>query len=172
MLYLERATKRRMPMAQTRKARKSSGGRGSPEAIEKRRAARQLNALLTGGTKSGDKLDGRTENRRRRLIKELKEGRRGQPLKPIDFVSHVNELLDMGETVASLKKQGVKPRRTEETPEIMDVVRHTQQAYNFRPEAWRMLGLRMEAGASKAARGTRPSSKSRGRPTRRKAAAR
>jgi hypothetical protein len=150
-------------MARTRKPTKSSGGRGSKEAIEKRRAARQLNALLTGGARSGDKMDGRTEKRRLRLIQELKDGRRGQPLKPIDFVSHVNELLDLGETVASLKKHGVKPRRTEQTPDIMEVVRHTQEAYDFRPEAWRMLGIRVDtsAKATKTASNARGAAKGR-----------
>ncbi|MFW5876895.1 MAG: hypothetical protein ACOCXM_09175 [Myxococcota bacterium] len=146
-------------MARQRKTSpKSSGGRGSKEAIEKRRAARQLNAVLTGGAKPGDKLDGRTEKRRQRLIKELKEGRRGQALSPIDFVSHVNELLDLGETLASLRKQGVKPRKTEQTPEVMQIVRQTQEAYGFRPDAWRLLGIsvpaqeRSKGGASKKAR--------------------
>lgn len=134
-------------MARQRKAPTTSGGRGSKEAVAKRRAARHLNAILTGSTKAGDKIDGRTEKRRRRLIKELKEGRRGRPLKPVDFVTHVNELLELGETVASLKKQGVKPRRTEQTPEVAAVVKQTQDAYNFRPDAWRMLGVRMEAPA-------------------------
>lgn len=130
-------------MARQRKTKPSSGGRGSKEAIEKRRAARQLNTLLTGGKQPGDKLDGRTEKRRKRLIKELKDGRRGRPLKPIDFVTHVNELLELGETLASLKKQGVKPRKTEETPEVLQVVEQTQAAYDFKPEAWRMLGLKV-----------------------------
>lgn len=155
-------------MARQRKAApKSSGGRGSKEAIEKRRAARQLNAVLTGGTKPGDKLDGRTEKRRRRLIKELKEGRRGQPLSPIDFVTHVNELLDLGETLASLRKQGVKPRKTEHTPEVMQIVQQTQEAYGFRPDAWRALGISVpgedrssKGGASKGTRKKR-STKSR-----------
>jgi hypothetical protein len=128
-------------MGQSRNTGKPSGGRGSKEAIEKRRAARQLNSLLMGGKKPGDKPDGRTEKRRQRLIAELKEGRRGIPLKPIDFVSHVNELLDLGETVASIKRHGVRPRRTELTPDIVKVVRHTQTAYGFHPEAWQMLGV-------------------------------
>lgn len=139
-------------MARQRKASRPSGGRGSKEAIEKRRAARQLNTLLTGGAKSSDKVDGRTEKRRRRLIKELKEGRKGQPLKPIDFVTHVDELLDLGETIPSLKKQGVKPRKTEPTREVMEVVRQTQDAYGFRPESWRMLGIQLESAPRSAGR--------------------
>jgi hypothetical protein len=119
----------------------SGGGRGSKEAIEKRRAARQLNAVLANGSKASNQLDGRTENRRRRLITELKEGRRGQPLKPIDYLSHVNELLGLGETLSSLKKQGVKPRKSDLSEPALAVVRQTQAAYDFYPEAWRMLGV-------------------------------
>lgn len=134
-------------MARQRGARKVATGRGSPEAVEKRRTARQLNTLLMGGADRGDKLDGRTEKRRQRLIKELKDGRGGRPLKPIDFVSHVNELIDIGESVGSLKKQGVKPRKIEATPDVVDVAKRTQAAYGFHPDAWRFLGLDVAAAA-------------------------
>ena len=89
-------------------ARKSTGGRGSAEAIEKRRVARQINSLFGGGGGQTGKLDGRTEKRRQRLLKELKEGRAGQPLKPIDIIAHANELLALGETLATIRKNGVK----------------------------------------------------------------
>ena len=79
------ATKRRST------AKKTSGGRGSAEAIEKRRAARQLNSLFSGESKRSKGLDGRTEKRRQRLLKELKEGRRGKPLKAIETVAHIRE---------------------------------------------------------------------------------
>lgn len=132
-------------MARQKTARKAATGRGSAEAIEKRRVARQLNSLLSSGAKRGAKLDGRTEKRRERLIEELRDGRRGRALKPIDFVSNVNELLDLGESVASLKKAGVRARKTQATPELLEVVRRTQQAYGFREEAWKLLGLEAEA---------------------------
>ena len=77
-------------------ARKDSGGRGSAEAIEKRRVARQLNSLFGGGGRPSGKLDGRTEKRRQRLLKELKDGKGDQPLKPIEIITHANELLEMG----------------------------------------------------------------------------
>ena len=130
-----------------RKKTRNAGGRGSAEAIEKRRAARQLNALLTGGS-SENKLDGRTEKRRKRLIKELKDGRRGKPLSPIDYVSHVDELIDLGESPASLRKQGVKPRKVEQTPEVTEVVLRAQGAYSFKAQAWKMLGIKLP-GADK-----------------------
>src|SRR5262245_37045434 len=101
-----------MNVAKARTAKKGSGGgRGSIEAIEKRRAARQLNSVFTGGAKQGGVLDGRTEKRRRRLIKELKEGKNGKILKPIEIVSHTHELLELGETLSSLRKAGVKAAR-------------------------------------------------------------
>jgi hypothetical protein len=128
-------------MARQRKATKSSGGRGSAEAIEKRRVARQLNSLLTGGSKIRSKIDGRTEKRRQRLVQELVEGKGGKPLKPNDAVDHTNELLSLGETMASLKKQGVKPRRTPLTPDVVETVERAQQAYSFNPEAWQILGI-------------------------------
>lgn len=128
-------------MAKARKTtKKSSGGRGSAEAIEKRRVARQLNALLAGGAKD-NQLDGRTELRRKRLIKELVEGRKGQPLKAIDFLLAVNDLLDIGESVASLKKQGVKARKIDVSEEVLQTIQRTQSAYGFRPETWKLLGL-------------------------------
>ena len=130
-----------MASKKTSKKTAAALGRGSPEAIAKRRAARQLNTLLTGGVKDPNKIDGRTENRRKRLIRELKDGKRGQQLKPIDFVSHVNELLELGESISSLKKHGVKQRKTEQTPEIMVTAEQTQAAYGFHRDAWRMLGL-------------------------------
>jgi hypothetical protein len=141
--------------ARKRASTKKSGGRGSPEAIAKRRTARQLNALLEGGTKDGPKLDGRTEKRRKRLIQELIDGKRGEGLKPVEAVSHTNELLTLGETLASLKRQGVKPRKFETSVEIMAVARATQAAYGYSEDAWKIIGITFEAPtpAKKAKRG-------------------
>lgn len=129
--------------AKKRSTRKAATGRGSAEAIEKRRTARQLNSLLSDGS-AAKKLDGRTEKRRQRLVEELKKGKGGTPLKPIEVVSHVHELLEIGETLPSLKKQGVKPRKTDSTPEVLETVARTQEAYGFRTDAWRMLGITLE----------------------------
>lgn len=137
-------------MATSKKSKKKNTGRGSPEAIEKRKVARLLNAALTGEGKK-PRLDGRTEKRRQRLIKELKDGRRGKPLKPIDVLSHTHELLEIGESIASIRKQGVKPRKTE-VDDIDDLVSRTQKAYGFREEAWRMLGIRIGGGSKKSAK--------------------
>ncbi|MBZ0119841.1 MAG: hypothetical protein IT378_19730 [Sandaracinaceae bacterium] len=134
-------------MAKVRTSKKGTGGgRASAEAIEKRRAARQLNAVFSGGAKQGPGLDGRTEKRRKRLIKELKEGRGGKPLKPIDVVAHTHELLDLGETLSSLRKLGIKPVKVELTADHLERVKHAQAVYNYRKEAWRMLGVDVTGG--------------------------
>lgn len=124
-------------------ARKSAGGRGSAEAIEKRRVARQLNTLFSGGTSQPGKVDGRTEKRRQRLMKELKEGKSGQALKPIEIVTHANELLELGETLSAIRKNGVKMPRLDldGTPDKVETVLRAQEAYGFRPEVWKLLGL-------------------------------
>jgi len=141
-------------------ARKSTGGRGSAEAIEKRRVARQLNTLFGGGGNQAGKLDGRTEKRRQRLLKELKDGKSGQALKPIELVAHANELLEMGETLASIRKNGVKTPKLDlgDSAEKIETVLRAQDAYRFRPEVWKLLGVDLAelptdgAGAKGAAR--------------------
>lgn len=142
-------------MAKPKKSTKASTGRGSPEAIEKRRVARHLNSILLAGPSATSKLDGRTEKRRKRLIKELVDGRG----KPIDVVSAVNELLEIGETLASLKKQGVKPRKTPLGSDVLDAVKKAQSAYNFKPDAWKMLGVALDKKAEEPAKRGRPKKK-------------
>jgi hypothetical protein len=131
--------------------RGGAGGRGSSEAIEKRRVARQLNALFGPGGGQNGKIDGRTEKRRKRLLKELKEGRRGEPLKPIEIVTHANELLELGETLSSIRKNGVCIREARGqngiasfSSEQLEAVQRTQSAYGFRPEVWKLLGVNID----------------------------
>lgn len=146
-----------------RTAKKDSGGRGSAEAIEKRRVARQLNTLFSGKVGGANKLDGRTAKRRLRLLKELKEGRGGRALKAIEVVSHANELLEMGEALSAIRKNGVKAPKVEVDDSTMKLVARTQAAYGFRPEAWKLLGIQLagEAKAAKAAK--KPAGRKRGR---------
>jgi hypothetical protein len=151
-------------VARRRSTSKKGTGRGSAEAIAKRRAARQLNQLFTEGGGAGRALDGRTEKRRRRLLEELKKGRKGTPLKAIEILSHTQELLELGETLSSIKRTGVKPLKVTLGDADMAIVHATQKEYGFRDEAWRMLGLSLKqpkaAGAPKAAkRGKRPRKK-------------
>jgi hypothetical protein len=120
-------------------ARRGDGkGRGSPEAVEKRRSARALNALFA--VASGG-LDGRTDRRRQRLLAELKNGRRGEPLSAIDVLTHAAELLSLGETVASLKKHGVRPRAVRAEPALIEAARRAQRAYALPEDVFELLGL-------------------------------
>jgi hypothetical protein len=129
-------------MARSSSSSSKATGRGSPEAVAKRRAARALNTIFAKEHgAAGGGLDGRTEKRRKRLIKELVEGRRGRPLKPIDVLTHASELLELGETLASLKKQGVKPIAAPRTPEMIEAAARVREAYSMSPEVFELIGL-------------------------------
>jgi hypothetical protein len=124
----------------------SQNRRGSPDAVEKRRAARKFNELLLGGgSRSGD---GRTERRRKRLLAELAEGtaRRGKrALKPIDVLSRVEELLELGEPLASIRKACPPPPPVEVTAELIEGLRLLHHAYGFSADAYRFVGLDAQA---------------------------
>ena len=93
-------------MKKPRPAKAPANRRGSPEAIEKRRAARFFNDVLGGRSSAVNRLDGRTQKRRQRLLKELETGKaRGtRDLKPLDVLLRVQELLELGEGVSALRK--------------------------------------------------------------------
>jgi len=117
--------------------------RGSPEAIEKRRAARMFNDVLGGRGSATGKLDGRTEKRRQRLMKELEDGmaRGARELKPLDVLQRVQELIDLGEPLSSIRKVA-KVKKTNLPPEsVVEVVGRLQKAYAFRPEVYRFVGI-------------------------------
>jgi hypothetical protein len=128
--------------------RKPSAGRtrnrrGSPEAIAKRRAGRAFNLLLGSGS-GRRRLDGRSQKRRERLLHELRTGRtRGShtPLKPLDVLARVNELLELGES-ASVIRRVCRGRAPAADPSaLVQVVADLHRAYGFRAEAYRLLGL-------------------------------
>ncbi len=121
--------------------------RGSPEAIEKRKAARIFNDVLGGRGLAAQKLDGRTEKRRQRLLRELEQGtaRGAKELKPLDILQRVQELLELGEPLRSIRKVS-KARTRLVVPQVaaeavVDVVERLHKAYNFRPEAYRFVGI-------------------------------
>jgi hypothetical protein len=117
--------------------------RGSPEAIEKRRVARVFNDILGGRGAALQKLDGRTEKRRQRLLKELEAGkaRGSRELKPLDVLQRVQELMDLGEPLSSIRKVA-KIRKNALPPEaIVGVVERLHRAYGFRPEVYRFVGI-------------------------------
>jgi len=143
--------------------------RGSPEAIEKRRVARVFNDILGGRGASSHKLDGRTEKRRQRLLKELEAGkaRGSRELKPLDVLQRVQELMDLGEPLSSIRKV-TKIRKSAVAPEaIVGVVERLHRAYSFRPEVYRFVGIGeevlREAGVLEAARAARTGGKRRAR---------
>ncbi len=126
--------------------KKATNLRGSPEAVEKRRAARLFNQALLG--KGSGAPDGRTERRRRRLLDELakgaaRSGKRG--LKPIEVLSRVQELLALGEPLASIRRACARPRPVEATPQVIEGIRRIHRAYDFPAEAYAFVGLDAEA---------------------------
>jgi hypothetical protein len=145
---------------------RAANRRGSPEAIEKRRVARVFNDILGGRGASSQKLDGRTEKRRQRLLAELEAGkaRGSRELKPLDVLQRVQELMDLGEPLTSIRKVA-KVRKNAVTPDaIVGVVERLHRAYRFRPEVYRFVGIGeevlREAGVlADAARRARPRAK-------------
>lgn len=117
--------------------------RGSPEAIEKRRVARVFNDILGGRGSAAHKLDGRTEKRRQRLLKELEAGkaRGARELKPLDVLQHVQELMDLGEPLSSIRKVTKVRKNTVAPDSIVGVVQRLHRAYSFRPEVYRFVGI-------------------------------
>jgi hypothetical protein len=127
----------------SRAPNKPQNRRGSPEAIEKRRVARLFNDILGGRGAGAHKRDGRTEKRRQRLMRELEAGkaRGSRELKPLDVLQRVNELLELGEPLSSIRKVA-KVRKGSVAPEDMvDVVSRLHKAYGFRPECYRFVGV-------------------------------
>ena len=148
---------------------KAQNRRGSPEAIAKRRAGRLFNDVLGGRGSSAVQLDGRTEKRRQRLLQELEAGSAGgnKELKPLDVLVRVEELMELGETLGALKKL-VKVRKPGVTGEaLIEVVKQLHQAYNFRPETYRFVGISADSLEAAAVEGAQPR---RGRPAKKVAA--
>jgi hypothetical protein len=129
-------------MSKAKLAAKRANRRGSPEAIEKRRAARFFNDVL-GGRRGDAKRDGRTEKRRQRLLRELEDGvaRGSRELKPLDVLQRVQELMDLGEPIGAIRKIA-KVRKSNVLPDsIVEVVGRLHNAYHFRPETYRFVGI-------------------------------
>lgn len=122
---------------------RASNRRGSPEAIEKRRVARVFNDVLGGRGAATHKLDGRTEKRRQRLLKELESGRgRGaRELKPLDVLQHVQELIELGEPLSSIRKVAKARKPAVLSDGLVKLVARFHGAYAFRPETYRFVGI-------------------------------
>lgn len=139
--------------------------RASPEAIRKRRAARKLNDLLSGGAPK-DALDGRTQLKRKRLLAELERNtnNRGKPLKPVEVLQHASDLLALGETMATLRKlvRGAPPIVADRDA-VIAMLREVHDAYGFHRDVYELLGL---SGDILEAADLRASVARRGRPKR------
>jgi hypothetical protein len=124
------------------RAPKALNRRGSPEAIEKPRAARFFNDVLGGRGAAGQQLDGRTQKRRQRLLRELETGKaRGtRDLKPLDVLLRVQELLELGEGVSALRKV-IKVKKIGLGEDVPLAISRLHKAYNFRPEVYRFVGI-------------------------------
>jgi len=127
----------------TRPAMKAQNRRGSPEAIEKRRAARLFNDILGGRGAGPHKRDGRTEKRRQRLMRELESGkvRGSRDLKPLDVLVRVHELMELGEPLRSIRKVAKVRKPLVTADEMVEVVGRLHRAYGFRPECYRFVGV-------------------------------
>ncbi|MBK6514997.1 MAG: hypothetical protein IPM79_27055 [Polyangiaceae bacterium] len=123
---------------------KAANRRGSPDVVDKRRAARQFNEVLAEVGAGGAKLDGRTEKRRKRMLEELRAGKTrgaGRSLKPIDVLVRVNDLLELGEPIASIRKASKPPRPVPASPDVIESLRRLHAAYGFRPQVYLFVGL-------------------------------
>ena len=158
-------------MARAKKTADTPTRRGHPEAIAKRRAARALNRLFSEASAGPEQLDGRTLKRKRRLLKDLTEGRNGQPLKALEVLTHAQELLSLGETLVSLRK--LKPKLPPMPPldeTTAAVILDTQANYGFDPKAWKLLGVNLDRLTAPAAAEGEAEAPARPRRARKKAA--
>ncbi|MFO0666953.1 MAG: hypothetical protein U0174_23580 [Polyangiaceae bacterium] len=123
--------------------RGTANRRGSPEAVAKRRAARKFNDVALGAGAASGRLDGRTEKRRQRLLKEVAQGHvRGVELKPVDVLLRLQELLGLGETIATLRKT-MKARKVAplEGERVEQALMQLHEAYAFPTEIYRFIGV-------------------------------
>lgn len=128
---------------------KPATGRASPEAVKKRRSARKLNELFSGkGSPAGKPIDGRSDRRRKRLLKELAEGTKQgarKPLKAIDVLHHIEELLGLGESLKNVRTHvKVRKNRALDGENGAEALREVHEAHKFRVEAYRFLGVSRE----------------------------
>lgn len=158
-------------MARAKKSADTTTRRGHPEAIAKRRAARALNRLFSEAGAGPEQLDGRTLKRKRRLVKDLTEGKGGQPLKALEVLTRAHELLSLGETLVSLRK--LKPKLPPMPPldeTTTAIVLDTQANYGFDARAWKLIGVSLERLGAPAAAAGEAEAPARPRRARKKAA--
>jgi hypothetical protein len=131
-------------MAKTaRGPQKPPNRRGSPEAIEKRRIGRLFNDVLSGRGAGPNRRDGRTEKRRQRLMRELESGkvRGAREMKPLDVLQRVNELMELGEPLSSIRKVAKTRKHQIPAAAMVELVTRLHKAYGFRAECYRFVGV-------------------------------
>lgn len=134
----------------------ASDARRSAETIAKRRAARAFNELLLGPRRTPD---GRTERRRRRLLRELEAHARGdRTLKPVDLLVRVDALLDLETPLEAIERALPPPPPLPPTPELARRLRALQEAYAFREACFPFVGIAL-AGPTVRKAARRPASK-------------
>ncbi len=109
--------------------------------VEKRIVARAFNEMLSP-TKAKVKAthDGRTERRRARLLRDL-TGEGKKALKPLKILGMVADLIELGETLGTIRKARAVPRPRPESPEMVALVERLHAAYAFPSVAYRFVGV-------------------------------
>ena len=104
------------------------------------------------------------ERRRQRLLAELRDGKKGRPLAPIEVLTHAAELLELGESLASIQAFGVQPREAPRSLELLEAARRVQVAYALPPELFSLIGLELggEQTKSPSSSGARARSRRKG----------
>jgi len=144
-------------MANAREQRLGHGkGRGSHEAVEKRRAARALNTAFTRAAGAGPPPGGPRGAGPQRPLRWRAARRPGEAPRPPDVLTHAAELLELGESLASIEKFGVKPRKAPASPELLEAAGRVQEAYGMPPDVFALIGLELPGAprASKKKEGT------------------
>jgi len=115
--------------------------RGAPEAIEKRVVARAINTMF--GAYVSRLRDGRTARKLTRLLAEFEEGSK-QGMKPVETLSRVALLMELGETVESLSKLHPLPPPRKLDAATAGLVVRLDATYGFPLGAYAFLGIRAE----------------------------
>ncbi len=113
-------------------------------AVKKRSIARRFNDTLTPLKEQATVIDQRTARRLDRYKEELRAGRTagGQPLKAIEVAMRVNELLAHGERLTDIKRLAKTSHFGEyNEEEMIELLREMHTVYNFRPDAYRFVGI-------------------------------
>jgi len=102
-----------------------------------------FNDVLGGHGPASGKLDGRTEKRRQRLLRELEENKAHgeKELKPLDVLTRVQELLELGEPLANIKKARKVPKSSATNASTVELIQRLHKAYGFKPECYRFVGI-------------------------------